>query len=115
MNLTSDDEGINIADCLKFKFWCDTPVQEMINNINVLKSKFEISQRFYLFNNGSCISAEEAYRFLNNRWMEKNLQARKKQLEDKEGADSSSATSRSIAEKSLLQKKRGNKARKVKT
>jgi len=113
-NLSSDEEGTYIADCLKFKYWCDTPVQDMINNMNSLRSRFEIGQRFYLFNNGSCISAEEAYRFLNNRWMEKSLQVKKKQAEDKEGEAGSSGTSRVITEKNLLQKKRGNKSRKLK-
>jgi len=112
-SLASIEEGANIADCLKFKFWCDTPIHEMINNLNVLKSRFEISQRFYLFNN-SCISADEAYRFLNNRWMEKTLQTKKKQAEDKEGEDGSSAAARGITGKNFLQKKSGNKGRKLK-
>lgn len=86
----------------------------MINNLGALKNRFEISQRFYLFNNGSCISAEEAYRFLNNRWMEKSLQVKKKQKEDKEGEGGASATDLAIAEKNLLQKKQGNKGRKLK-
>ena len=39
----------DIADCLRFKFWCDTPAQDMVRNINTLKGKYEISQRFYFF------------------------------------------------------------------
>lgn len=114
LNMASDEEGAYTADCLKFKYWCDTPVQDMINNINVLKSRYEMSQRFYLFNNGSCISAEEAYRFLNNRWLEKSLQAKKKQVDDKENEGTSSATGHAVTDKNLLQKKRGNKSRKLK-
>lgn len=112
--LSANEEGAYIADCLKFKYWCDTPVQDMINNMNSLKSRFEIGQRFYLFNNGSCISAEEAYRFLNNRWMEKSLQAKKKQADDKEAEADSSGKSHVTTRKNLLQKKSGNKARKLK-
>lgn len=111
-SLSSDEEGEGVADCLRFKFWNDTPVDEMVRNTNTLKSRFEISQRFYFFDNGSCISAEEAYRFLNNRWMEKNLQLKKKQGEDKEEG-STSIIGRS-ADKNLIQKKRGQKARKQK-
>lgn len=114
LNMASDEESAYTADCLKFKYWCDTPVQDMINNLSILKSRYEISQRFYLFNNGSCISAEEAYRFLNNRWMEKSLQAKKKQAEDKGGEGTSLVTGRSNTDKSLLQKKKGSKVRKLK-
>ena len=43
----SSVEEEDIADCLRFKFWCDNPAQEMIRNINALKIRYEISQRFY--------------------------------------------------------------------
>ena len=111
-SLSSVEEGEDIADCLRFKFWCDTPAQEMIRNINSLKSRYEISQRFYFFDNGSCISAEEAYRFLNNRWLEKNLQLKKKQGADKEEGNTS-IIGRST-DKNLIQKKRGQRVRKQK-
>lgn len=110
--LSAIEEGEHMADCLRFKFWCDTPAQEMIRNINAIKSRYEISQRFYFFDNGSCISAEEAYRFLNNRWMEKSLQLKKRQGEDKE--EGSTSIIGLSADKNLLQKKRGQKARKQK-
>lgn len=112
-SLSSVEEGEDIADCLRFKFWCDTPAQDMVRNINTLKARYEISQRFYFFDNGSCISAEEAYRFLNNRWMEKNLQLKKKQGADKEEG-STSIVGRST-DKNLIQKKRGQKSRKQKS
>lgn len=111
-SLSSVEEGEDIADCLRFKFWCDTPSQDMVRNINTLKGRFEISQRFYFFDNGSCISAEEAYRFLNNRWMEKNLQLKKKQGANKEEGNTS-IIGRS-ADKNLIQKKKGQKTRKQK-
>ena len=112
-SLSSVEEGEDIADCLRFKFWCDTPAQDMVRNINTLKGKYEISQRFYFFENGSCISAEEAYRFLNNRWMEKNLQLKKKQGADKEEGNTSII--RRSTDKNLIQKKRGQKSRKQKS
>lgn len=111
-SLSSAAEGEDIADCLRFKFWCDTPAQEMIRNINALKSRYEISQRFYFFDNGSCISAEEAHRFLNNRWMEKSLQLKKKQGEDKEEGNTSIIGH--SADKNLPQRKRGQRVRKQK-
>lgn len=73
------EEGKEIAVRLKVKYWCDTEVEKIVGNLNSLKSKFEISQRFYLFDDEKGISVEEAYRFLHNRWMEKQLQLRKKQ------------------------------------
>ena len=41
-----------------------------------------VSQRFYFFEGQTGISADEAYRFLQNRWLEKQMQAIKKQLDN---------------------------------
>ena len=38
-------------------------------NINPLKNKSEVSQRFYFFEGQTGISIDEAYRFLQNRWL----------------------------------------------
>ncbi len=82
MLLDSVVEGKECAFRLKMKYWCDTPVQEMIANVNLLRSKFEISQRFYLLEGQGGISTEESYRYLNNRWLEKQLQAKRKQMDE---------------------------------
>jgi hypothetical protein len=112
--LESLEEGREIADRLKMKFWCDTPAQEMINNIGSLRNKFEMSQRFYFFDGQSGISVEEAYRFLHNRWMEKQLQAKKKQMDISKVNEQSDDNAKASSDKSLLQKKRKNKNTKVK-
>jgi hypothetical protein len=112
--LESAEEGKEIADRLKMKFWCDLPVQEMICNLSSLKSKFEISQRFYLFESQSGISVEEAYRFLHNRWMEKQLQAKKKQMEISNVEEQPNGNAKTGSDKNLLRKKRRNKNNKVK-
>jgi hypothetical protein len=72
------DEGKDIADRLKMKHWADGPPEILIEGLASLKSRFEISQRFYLFTAAECITTTEAYRFLSNRWMEKKMQVRKK-------------------------------------
>ncbi len=112
--LESLEEGKEIANRLKVKHWCDTPVEEIIGNLTSLRSKFEISQRFYLFDVQSGISVEEAYRFLHNRWMEKQLQARKKQIEVSNPDEKSNGNAKAGSDKNLLQKKRRNKNNKVK-
>lgn len=76
--LESTDEGRDVAERLKVKYWCDTPVQDIIANLHILRAKFEISQRFYFFDGQSGIGVEEAYRFLNNRWLEKQMLINKK-------------------------------------
>ncbi|QEC69700.1 hypothetical protein FRZ67_21245 [Panacibacter ginsenosidivorans] len=110
-SLSSVEEGEDIADCLRFKFWSDTPAQEMVRNTNTLKSRYEISQRFYFFDNGSCISAEEACRFLNNRWMEKNMQSKRRQEENNNTENAGSSGDKIVNEKKLPKKKHGKAVR----
>jgi len=112
--LESIEEGKEIADRLKIKYWCDMPVQDMISNLNSLKSRFEISQRFYFFQGQSGISIEEAYRFLHNRWMEKQLQAKKKQIDTSNIETQCDDPDKDGSDKGLLLKKRKNKNRKAK-
>ncbi len=113
-SLESAEEGRQAADCLKMKFWCDSPVQEMIGNLSSLRSKFEISQRFYFFEGQSGISVEEAYRFLHNRWMEKQLLAKRKHIEILDMEEPSNGSAKAGSDKNLLQKKMRNKNNKVK-
>jgi hypothetical protein len=71
--LNTQEEGKEIADRLKMKYWADQPPEQYISGLASLKSRFEISQRFYFFSAAECITIEEAYRFLNNKWMEKKV------------------------------------------
>lgn len=79
--LESLEEGAEISKCLKVKYWCDTPLEELFTEIRSMRNSFEVNQRFYFLDGQSGISVDEAYRFLHNRWMEKQLLAKKKQMD----------------------------------
>ena len=113
-DLESLEEGKEIVNRLKVKHWCDTPIEKIVSNLSSLRSKFEISQRFYFFDGQSGISVEEAHRFLHNRWMEKQLQARKKQMDIPNVDEQSNSSGKAGSNKNLLQKKQSNKNRKEK-
>ncbi len=103
--LESVEEGREVVDRFKMKYWSDTPVQELIGNLSSLKSKFEISQRFYLFEGQSGISVEEAYRFLHNRWMEKQLLAKRKQIDVSKVEDQSDGNAKAGSDKIYCKRK----------
>ena len=105
--LEKSEDGKIVAVGLKLKYWAGISYQELFGNISPLKNKSEVSQRFYFFEGQTGISVDEAYRFLQNRWLEKQMQAKKKasgankgeELTDEEHASSGNG---------LLQKKRLN-------
>ena len=76
--LSQTEQGKKTADLLKYACWSDTALEYLIPGLGSFKSQYEISQRFYLFEGDPGITAEEAYRFLCNKWMEKKVQAKKK-------------------------------------
>jgi len=73
INSLEDHEA---AGKLRVKFWAD--IKQDMFNLSTLRSRLEISQRFYFFEDQGCIGADEAYRFLHNRWMEKQMLAKRK-------------------------------------
>lgn len=77
--LEKTEDGKLMAAALKLKYWSGTSYYEILGSINVQKSKADITQRFYFFENQNGIAVDEAYRFLQNRRLEKQMQARKKQ------------------------------------
>jgi len=86
--LSTTAEGVAVANTMKYKFWTEPLLQNTKMELPILKSKYELSQRFYIIN-GEGITATEAYRFLNNRWMERQIHAsnrlfRKSEVEQKE-------------------------------
>ncbi|TKK71449.1 hypothetical protein FC093_00005 [Ilyomonas limi] len=81
--LGSTAEGAGLANMLKYKFWTDLTLQGIIPELPALKSRYELSQRFYIIN-GDGITASEAYRFLNNRWTERSIHANNRLLRKKE-------------------------------
>jgi hypothetical protein len=65
--LEKSEDGKAVSVGLKLKYWAGIPYQELFGNISPLKSKSEVSQRFYFFEDQTGISVDEAYRFLQNR------------------------------------------------
>ncbi len=111
-SLELTQEGKVFATGLKNKYWAGIACQELTGSASPLKNKGEISQRFYFFDVQPGISIDEAYRFLQNRWLEKQLQIKRKQSDSSEISteenDSSSFGS------GLLKKKRFSRSKTVK-
>jgi hypothetical protein len=106
------EEGKAIATNLKLKYWAGIAYQDLLGNVTPLKNKAEVSQRFYFFEGQAGISVDEAYRFLQNRWLEKQMQAKRKQPDESVSEQTGSAASANGS--GLLRKKRiGTKARKL--
>lgn len=104
--LSVTTEGSQLADRLKVKFWLDTPLVSFIPNINVLRNLYEISQRFYFFDREEQITLDEAYRFLSHRWLEKQLNAKKKEPEIESDSENGSGPMGVHKGSKLLIKKR---------
>jgi hypothetical protein len=106
-----DEFGL-AADLLRYKYWQGTSLDSLVLFPSQHKSIWEISERFYFFNEVDHISFPEAIRFLNSRWMERQLQVKKKMAErssDAEGGDSGRSLlikkkPRASARKNLLKK-----------
>lgn len=108
------EEGRHLADYLKVKYWSGVSLPAPGENLNALRAKFEVSQRFYFFD-GKGISVDEAYRFLLNRWLEKKMNAKKKRSGDGDrDADETSEANSGAGDKPLLQKKRKRRTQKIK-
>lgn len=107
------EEGKRVSISLKQKYWSEIPYCDLMGNITAIKSKSELSQRFYCTEGQPVISADEAYRFLQNKWMEKQLQLKRKQqdsTDELEPGDNPSASAGS----GLLKKRRVNGTAKIK-
>ncbi len=112
-SLEVTEEGKMVARCLKSKFWAGIQYQKLVGNVSPLKNMNEISQRFYFFEGHPGISVDEAYRFLQNRWLEKLMQNKRKQSEDinKESNENSDEAN---AGNGLLRKKHTNNHKVIK-
>ena len=85
--LEKSENGKVVSVGLKLKYWAGISYQESFGNISPLKNKSEVSQRFYFFEAQTGISVDEAYRFLQNRSMEKQMQAKRKQTDSSETSE----------------------------
>jgi hypothetical protein len=110
--LEQDEKGKVIASFLKFKFWNGVPFQEIVGNIPVIKNKSDVSQRFYFSEKGTGISIDEAYRFLQNKCIEKQIHYKKKQGD--EIAENENGETSSTGGSGLLKKRRINQSLKGK-
>lgn len=77
-SLCSNSEGKYFAEFFKLKYWSGDANHPLAKSVAMLRPRFEISQRFY-FIEGQAICLEEAYRFLVNRWMEKQQHLERKE------------------------------------
>ena len=102
--LEKSEPGKVIASTLKQKFWEGALHQEIFGSITLVKNKADVSQRFYIAEDGSGITTDEAYRFLQNKYMEKQLQLKRKQSDS--GDESTDEQSNSTSSSGLLKKKR---------
>ena len=76
--LEEDEEGKTMAYNLKLKYWSGIPFLEQMGSFRPLRNKQEVSQRFYLNPAQTGISIDEAHRFLQNMFIEKQLQLSRK-------------------------------------
>ena len=109
------EEGKQVSILLKQKYWSEIPYNELMGNISSLKSKAELSQRFYFAERQSCISADEAYRFLQNKWLEKQMQVKRKQQEVTDDSDTGEEPNGSSGSGLLKKKRVGNSSKNKRT
>lgn len=113
--LESSEDGKIAANVLKSKYWAVISYAENIVSLNGSKSKQDVSQRFYLFEGEPGISVDEAYRFLQNRWLEKQMLVKKKQQDnddETEGEQSNTSSGNGLLKKKRLSNARNNKRNK---
>jgi hypothetical protein len=103
--LETTDEGKSITSALKLKYWAGSAYADLLGAINGPKVKSEINQRFFIFEGQPGISVDEAYRFLLNRRLEKQM---KKRQTDTPSAEASDDAVSGNSGSSLLKKKRIN-------
>jgi hypothetical protein len=101
------EEGKSVAAALKLKYWTGSAYFEIFDNISQTKSKAEICQRFYCSEGQPGISVDEAYRFLQNRKLEKQIQAKRKQVDNQNEEEQDEGNS-SFSGSGLLKKRRLN-------
>ena len=112
--LEKSEDGKVVSVGLKLKYWAGIPYQEVFGNISPLKNKSEVCQRFYVFEGQAGISVDEAYRFLQNRWLEKQMQAKRKQTSNTEIIETEKDRHASSGS-GLLKKKRLGSSRTVRS
>lgn len=109
------EEGKQISILLKQKYWSEIPYNELMGNISSSKTKAELCQRFYYAEGQACISADEAYRFLQNKWLEKQIQVKRKQQEVTDDSDAGEEPQGSSGSGLLKKRRVGNSTKNKRT
>lgn len=75
--MSANENGRSITERLILKYWVGTLPVEIVNSIVTVKVRPDITQRFYP-SEDSLITIDEAYRYLQNRWIERQFQQKQK-------------------------------------
>lgn len=87
-----------------YKYWAGTSLEALVPGIVSLKSKYELSQRFYVSEEHTAIRSDEAIRFLQNRWTERQMQQGRLQRRQAEGGQNQSASVKGNKRKTVRKK-----------
>jgi hypothetical protein len=104
------EEGKIFAASLMIKYWAGISGHESLGSISQIKCKSEVIQRFYFSEGVAGISVDEAHRFLQNKFLEKQMQLKKKltdhaQVGDRRHENQGSSRSASPKRKRLVSTK----------
>lgn len=77
--LSASENGKEIAEKMKMKYWSKIEDDNITNSISLIKGRYELRQRFYV-SGSHTITISEAHKFLNNRWLERQMQQERKSL-----------------------------------
>ncbi len=105
-------EGKAMAVSLQLKYWPESLCKRMQKSPAAFKNRAEVTQRFYVLKGQKTISIDEAYRYLQNKWLEKQML-----LTKKEESEAARTIKDHLSESANgpLQKSHSKKYRKAKT
>lgn len=104
--LQATSQGKSIAALLKSSHWAGSAYHDIFGTLNGQKPKADISQRFYCVEGQPGITVDEAFRYLQNRWLEKEMLSRKKHT-----GEADKTTENAERGSGLLRKKRSRRSR----
>jgi hypothetical protein len=110
LSLEGTEEGKQVAARLKHKYWSNLTHLHLTVNLATIRDKSEVSQRFYPQNAQNLISIDEAYRFLLNRKLEKEMLANRKRSGEA-GRSNEAPTDEALSGSGLLRKRRAGRPR----
>lgn len=108
--LETTQPGRAIAAQLKFTYWAGSAYHDVFGAISMQKNKTEISQRFYCVQGQTGITVDEAFRYLQNRWLEREVLSKKKQAPEPGPNRNASEKSRGLLRKKRTRRQRSSKS-----